>query len=146
MRLQVNYRLYLPFDVLTFRFGRCWSRFMLSKHRELRDRESRENQATAAAKQESESFEIHCSELCFISDLIHSKNFSVSSQHKYRHDILRWCSSCSLSRFTGKAELYFRHMSQVLSSFLISSSSHSSKSLLFSTLNRNAVLVLHNSS
>jgi len=47
---------------------------------------------------------------------------------------------------TPKAELYFRHMSQVLSSFLISSSSHSSKSLLFSTLNRNAVLVLHNSS
>ncbi len=91
-------------------------------------------------------FEVHCSGLCSIFDSTHPKNFSVDSQHKYRHGTLRWCPSCSLSRFTDKAELYSRHMSRVLSSFLISSSSHSSESLLFSTLDCNAVLALHNSS
>ncbi len=126
-----------------FRFDRCWSCFMLSEHRELRRQRKSSNRSDETRIWK---FEIHCSELCFISDSTHSKNFSVSSQHKYRHDTLRWCSSCSLSRFTDKAELYFRHMSWVLSSFLTSSSFHSSESLSFSTLNRNAVLALHYSS
>ncbi len=134
---------YLPFDVLTFRFDRCWSRFMLPEHRELRGQEGSSDRSGETRIWKSE---VHCSGLCFISGSTHPKDFSVGSQHKYRHDTLRWCPSCSLPRFTGKPGLYFRHMPRVLSSFLIPSSSHSSEPLSFSTLDRNAVLALHNSS
>lgn len=38
--LNKNNRKYLSFDVLTFRFDRFWSRFMLSEHQELKRQRS----------------------------------------------------------------------------------------------------------